>query len=196
MLSMGLSSSWLPAASSSTFCNARNTRNKLSLTSPPPSTGLDRLWTTSSFPTSPAARDSGTSWNCWGRVSGWRRVGHLDDDDDPDPDPDANADAVADADSRPGVSVLIGKVSHIFKCHTNVIYVIIKMSYFDTLCRWCKLNADVRTTSIPSRLQCVYIVVQQTTTVSLTGFPVLRTLYKPMYMHKRIKSQNCEFCVL
>ena len=36
-----------------------------------------------------------------------------------------------------------------------------------------------------------YIVVQQTTTVSLTGFPVLRTLYKPMYMHKRTKSQNC-----
>ena len=41
-----------------------------------------------------------------------------------------------------------------------------------------------------------YSVVQQTTTVSLTGFPVLRTLYKPMYMHKRTKSQNCEFCVL
>ena len=42
----------------------------------------------------------------------------------------------------------------------------------------------------------VYIVVRQTTTVSLTGFPVSRTLYKPMYMHKRTKSQNCEFCVL
>ena len=41
-----------------------------------------------------------------------------------------------------------------------------------------------------------YIVVQQTTTVSLTGFPVLRTLYEPMYMHKRTKSQNCKFCIL
>ena len=44
-------------------------------------------------------------------------------------------------------------------------------------------------------LICAYIVVQQTTTVSLTGFQVLRTLYKPIYMHKRTKSQNCEFCV-
>ena len=32
-----------------------------------------------------------------------------------------------------------------------------------------------------------YIVVQQTTTVSLTGLPVLRTLYKPISMHKQSK---------
>ena len=42
----------------------------------------------------------------------------------------------------------------------------------------------------------VYIVVQQSTTVSLTGWPVLRTLYKPMSMNKSNNSQNCEFCVL
>ena len=41
-----------------------------------------------------------------------------------------------------------------------------------------------------------YIVVQQSTTVSLTGLPVLRTLYKPMSMHKSTNSRNCEFCVL
>ena len=41
-----------------------------------------------------------------------------------------------------------------------------------------------------------YIVVQQSTTVSLTGLPVLKTLYKPMSMHKSIDCQNCEFCVL
>ena len=41
-----------------------------------------------------------------------------------------------------------------------------------------------------------YIVVQQNTTVSLTGLPVLRTLYKPMSMNKSTNSQNCEFCVL
>ena len=46
------------------------------------------------------------------------------------------------------------------------------------------------------KYQCRYIVVQQFTTVSLTVLPVLRTLYKPMSMHKSTNSQNCEFCVL
>ena len=41
-----------------------------------------------------------------------------------------------------------------------------------------------------------YILVQQSTTVSLTGLPVLRTVYKPMSMHKSSNSQNCEFCVV
>ena len=42
----------------------------------------------------------------------------------------------------------------------------------------------------------LYIVVQQNTTVSLTGLPVLRTLYKPMSMNKSTNSQNCEFFFL
>ena len=45
-------------------------------------------------------------------------------------------------------------------------------------------------------LSPTYILAQQSTTVSLAGLPVLRTLYKPMSMHKRTNSQNCEFCVL
>ena len=40
-----------------------------------------------------------------------------------------------------------------------------------------------------------YILVQQSITVSLAGLPVLRTLYKPLSMHKSTNSQNCEFCV-
>ena len=36
----------------------------------------------------------------------------------------------------------------------------------------------------------------QTTTVSLTGLPVLRTLYKSMSMHKSTNNRNREFCVL
>ena len=43
---------------------------------------------------------------------------------------------------------------------------------------------------------CAQIMVQLTAHVSLTGLPVLRTLYKPMSMHKSTNSQNCEFCVL
>ena len=42
----------------------------------------------------------------------------------------------------------------------------------------------------------IYIVVQLTAHVSLTGLPVLRTLYKPMSMNKSTNSQNCEFSVL
>ena len=41
-----------------------------------------------------------------------------------------------------------------------------------------------------------YILVQLTAHVSLSGLPVLRTLYKLTPMHKRTNSQNCEFCVL
>ena len=48
---------------------------------------------------------------------------------------------------------------------------------------------------LTSLIRTQYIVVQQFTTVSLTGLPVLRTLYEPMSMHKRTNSQNCEFCV-
>ena len=59
-----------------------------------------------------------------------------------------------------------------------------------------QLKPDQETWLCRTQWESPYIVVQQTTTVSLTGFPVLRTLYKPMYMHKRTKSQNCEFCVL
>ena len=50
--------------------------------------------------------------------------------------------------------------------------------------------------SIIRKERSPYIVVQQTTTVSLIGLPVLRTLYKPMVMHKSTNDQNCEFCVL
>ena len=38
-----------------------------------------------------------------------------------------------------------------------------------------------------------YIVVQQTTTVSLTGLTVLRTLYKPMYMIKLLTVEIVNF---
>ena len=41
-----------------------------------------------------------------------------------------------------------------------------------------------------------YMLVQQSTTVSCAGLPVLRTRYKPMSMHKRSYSQNDKFCVL
>ena len=41
-----------------------------------------------------------------------------------------------------------------------------------------------------------FFLVQQSTTVSLAGLPVLRTLYKPMSMHNSANSRNCEFCVL
>ena len=34
------------------------------------------------------------------------------------------------------------------------------------------------------------ILVQQSTTVSFAGLPLLRTLHKPMYMHKSINSRN------
>ena len=49
---------------------------------------------------------------------------------------------------------------------------------------------------LEQQVNSCYIVVQQNTTVSLTGLPVLRTLYKPMSMNKSTNSQNCEFCVL
>ena len=41
-----------------------------------------------------------------------------------------------------------------------------------------------------------YILVQQSTNVSFVGLPVLRTLSKPMSMHKSPNSQNCVFYVL
>ena len=41
-----------------------------------------------------------------------------------------------------------------------------------------------------------YILVQKSTTVSWAGLPVLRTLYKPISMHKSTNSRNCESCVL
>ena len=40
-----------------------------------------------------------------------------------------------------------------------------------------------------------YILVQQSAHVSLSGLPVLRTLYKSMHMHKSSNSRNWEFCV-
>ena len=41
-----------------------------------------------------------------------------------------------------------------------------------------------------------YIMVQLTVHVSVSGLPVSTILYKLILMHKRNKSQNCEFCVL
>ena len=43
--------------------------------------------------------------------------------------------------------------------------------------------------------QTFYIMVELTAHVSLSGLPVLTTLYKLILMHKKTKSQNCEFCV-
>ena len=40
------------------------------------------------------------------------------------------------------------------------------------------------------------IMVQLTVRVSVSGLQVLAILYKLIIMHKRKKSQNCEFCVL
>ena len=41
-----------------------------------------------------------------------------------------------------------------------------------------------------------YIMVQLTVHVSVWGLPVLIIIYKIIIIHKRTKSQNCEFCVL
>ena len=59
-----------------------------------------------------------------------------------------------------------------------------------------ELMGDPKCTRFCKASYGAYIVVQQNTTVSLTGLPVLRTLYKPMSMNKSTNSQNCEFCVL
>ena len=41
----------------------------------------------------------------------------------------------------------------------------------------------------------VCILVQQSADVSLSGLPVLRTLYNPMPMHETTNDQKCKFCV-
>ena len=40
-----------------------------------------------------------------------------------------------------------------------------------------------------------FIMVQLTVHVSVSGLPVLTILYRLILMHKRTKSQNCDFCV-
>ena len=42
----------------------------------------------------------------------------------------------------------------------------------------------------------LYIMVQLTVHVSVSGLPVLTILYKLILMHKRTKSHNCDFFVL
>ena len=62
-------------------------------------------------------------------------------------------------------------------------------AYVDIL-MWIITNCDADAN------ETQYNFVQQSTTVSCAGLPVLRTIYKPMSMHKSTNCRNCEFCVL
>ena len=57
------------------------------------------------------------------------------------------------------------------------------------------LNSDLGQIGLRKFL-LIYILVQQSTTVSLTGLPVLRTLYKPMSINKSTNGKICELFVL